>query len=208
MNDDFKLRAALKSDEELHNCINNREKLLPETVETAVEELQKRGTVFSEEELKVIAEDMQARRDHAISGVKSSGIFNRNDKDLQVEDPEAPSFYSKGAIFGFSILFSVLFGAIMLAINISKTQYRQKTIWVVLFGLTYVIASVLLAQNLGSTFSFILIIFGAYLLQVLFWNRYIGNSTLYRAKPIKIPLIIGLCIYIPIIILLIYEATL
>ncbi len=208
MDDDFKLRAALKSDEELHNCINNREKLLPETVEAAVEELQKRGTAFSEEELKVIAEDMQARRDHAKSGAKSSGIFNRNDKDFQVEDPEAPLLYSKGVIFGFSILFSVLFGAIMLAINISKTKNRQKAIWVVLFGLIYVIASVLLAQNLGSTFSFILIIFGAYLLEALFWNRYIGNSTLYRAKPVKIPLIIGLCIYIPIIILLIYEATL
>ncbi len=208
MDDNFKSRATLKSDEELHNCINNREKLLPETVEAAVEELQKRGTAFSEEELKVITEDMQARRDQAKSGAKSSGMFNRNDKDFQVEDPEAPSFYSKGVIFGFSILFSVLFGAVMLAINISKTQYRQKAVWVVLFGLVYVIASVLLAQNLGSTFSFLLIIFGAYLLQALFWNRYIGNSTLYRAKPIKIPLIIGLCIYVPIIALLIYEATL
>jgi uncharacterized membrane protein YdcZ (DUF606 family) len=208
MNDDFKLRAALKSDEELHNCINNREKYLPETVEAAIEELQKRGTAFSEEELKVITEDMQARRDHAKSGAKSSGIFNRNDKDFQVEDPEAPLLYSKGVIFGFSILFSVLFGAIMLAINISKTKNRQKTIWVVLFGVVYVIASVLLAQNSGSTFSFLLIILGAYLLEALFWNRYIGNSTLYRARPFKIPLIIGLCIYIPIIALLIYEATL
>jgi uncharacterized membrane protein YdcZ (DUF606 family) len=208
MDEDFKLRAALKSDEELHNCINNREKYLPETVEAAIEELQKRGTAFSEEELKVITEDMQARRDHAKSGAKSSGIFNRNDKDFQVEDPEAPLLYSKGVIFGFSILFSVLFGAIMLAINISKTKNRQKTIWVVLFGVVYVIASVLLAQNSGSTFSFLLIILGAYLLEALFWNRYIGNSTLYRARPFKIPLIIGLCIYIPIIALLIYEATL
>lgn len=207
MEDSFKFRASLKSEDDLHNCINNRDKYLPETVEAAVNELQSRGEKFSEEELKVIEEDMQARRNLAESGADGSSLFNRNDKNLQVEDPEAPSFYSKRAVFVFSILFSVLFGAILLAINVGKTENRNKALLVVLFGLGYVGASVAIAENfnLNSSFSLILIFLGAYLLEALFWNRFIGRSTLYRATSIWVPLIIGVAILIPLIILIIYS---
>ena len=206
MDDNFKLRAALKSDEELHDRINNREKYLPETVEAAVNELQFRGEVFSDEELKVIEEDMQARKELAESGRESFGLFSRNDKNLQVEDPDAPSFYSKRAVFGFSILFSVLFGSILLAINLSKTQNRNKAVWVVLFGLGYIIVAALIAQsfNSNSSFSILVIFIGAYLLEALFWNRYIGNSTLYKPRKVWIPLIIGIAITVPIIVAILY----
>ena len=69
----------------------------------------------------------------------------------------------------------------------------------------YTIATILIGQNfnLNSSFSIVLGIAGAYLMEALFWNRYIGNSTLYRKRPIWIPLIIGLAIAVPAVYLII-----
>lgn len=47
---------------------------------------------------------------------------------------------------------------------------------------------------MGSAFSIVTAIAGAYGLELLFWNRFIGSETLYRARPIWVPLIIGLVI--------------
>jgi hypothetical protein len=210
MDNNFSFRATMKSDEELHKCIDNREKYLPESVEAAVIELQNRGVDFSDEELKVIAEDMQARRDIAESGTESFGLFNRKDKNYHVEDPDAPAYYSKFAIVLFSVLFSVLFGSIMLAVNVSKTQNITKAILVILYGLGFTAIIIILAQNLNISNTYLSVIagmIGAYSMEILFWKRYLGNATLYRVKPIWIPLIIGLAIVIPIIILIINNGT-
>ena len=209
MDDSFKFSAALKSDEELHERINNREKYLPETVEAAVAELQSRGEGFSDEELKVIGEDMQARRNLAGTPPDGFGAFNSRDKNNLVTDPDAPSLFSRRAVYIFSILFSVFFGSVMLAVNVAKTPNKSKAIWVILFGLAYTSAVVLIAENfkLNSTFTIVTCIVGAYLMEALFWNRFIGKATLYRARPIWIPLIIGLAIAIPLITLIIYSGV-
>jgi hypothetical protein len=205
MNDDHKFRAALRSTDKLHNCIDNREKYLPETVEAAVEGLQSRGVVFTEEELTVIREDMQARRDLALSDADSSSVFSRDDKSRQVEDPDAPAFYSKRLILVFSILFSVLFGSVMLAINVSKMQNLSKAVLVVLFGLGFTVLAVAIAAtyHLSSPFSILFGYLGAYAMEYLFWRSYIGNATLYRAKPFWPPLITGVALIIPLIIFLV-----
>jgi len=194
MDYNFQTRAALKSDEELHSCIDNREKYLPETVEAAVAELQKRGEEFTEEELRIIAEDMQARREMAESGTGIFGVFNTNWNNNQVEDPDAPLLFSKRAIFAFAVLCSVFFGSIMLAVNISKTKNKDKIFWVVLYGLGFTFAQQIISLNykLDPIVMLVLSIAGAYMMDNLFWSKYIGNSTLYRARPIWIPLIIGL----------------
>ncbi len=205
MDDNFKLRATLKTDDELQERINNREKYLPETVEAAVNELQNRGIEFSEEELKVIAEDMQARRDMAKGGSTGYGAFNNSDKNLQVQDPEAPYLYSKRAIVVFSILFSVLFGSVMLAINVSKTQNITKALLVVLYGFGFTMVTVMIAENynLNTGLSFVFGYVGAYSMDLIFWKNYIGSSTLYRAKPVWIPLIVAFVMAIPLIILMV-----
>jgi|SRR5665213_1634004 len=192
MNDNFQTKAALKSDEELHSYIDNREKYLPEAVEAAVAELQKRGVEFSDEELKVIAEDMQARREMAETGTGIFGVFNSSWNNNQVEDPDAPSMFSKRAIFAFSVLCSVLFGSILLAINISKTPNRDKAFWVVLYGVGFIFLQAILSGGYNPIFTILTNIAGAYIMDNFFWNRYIGNATLYRARPIWIPLLIGL----------------
>jgi hypothetical protein len=196
MDDQFKLRAATRTDEELQERVDNREKYLPETVEASVEELQFRGVSFSDEELTVIAEDMQARRNLAAIKPDSYGMFGNRDSNNLIEDPDAPLLFSRRAIYGFSVFFSVFFGAVMLAMNVSKTSDKKNAAWVVLFGLGYTIAMVLLLQNFKTSTGLTIIpsILGAYLIEALFWNRYVGTSTLYRKRPIWIPLAIGIAI--------------
>ncbi|MDP9047364.1 MAG: hypothetical protein M3N14_04455 [Bacteroidota bacterium] len=198
MDDNFKLRAVLKTDEELHSCIDNREKYLPETVEAAVAELQHRGVEFSDEELKVISEDMQARREIAEAGTGIFGVFNTNWDNNMVDDPEAPAMFSKRVIFAFSVLFSVFFGSILLAINVSKTKHRGNMVLVLLYGFGFTIAQGLFlrAYTLNPILSLASSIAGAYIMDNLFWNRYVGNSTLYRSRPIWVPLIIGIAIVV------------
>lgn len=201
MDETFKWTASQQTDEQLHYFIDNREKYLPETVEAAVAELQNRGTVFSAEELQVIEEDMQARRDLAQEGVTNWGLFNNGEKELQIEDPAAPALFSKRAILLFSILFSVGFGSILLAVNVAQTPNKGKAPLVVLFGFIYTIGMALLAQrfHFNSSFTIVTGFAGAYLLDILFWNKYIGSATLYRVRQIWIPLLIGLAIAIPVI---------
>ncbi len=207
MEDKYKMLAALRTDEELRQRIDNREKYLPETVEASVAELQFRGEIFSEEELQVISEDMQARRDMAATPVEGFGLFGNRDQNNLVDDPDAPAFYSRGAIYGFTVFFSVIFGGIMLAMNVAQTSQRRKAVWIVLFALAYTLVALTLAQSfhVGSGFAVLIGIAGAYLMEALFWNRYIGTVTLYRKRAIWPPLIIGLAFVAIFIVLLFLQ---
>lgn len=196
MDENFKLRAALKSDEELYNYIDNREKYLPESVEAAVAELQNRGVDFSDEELNVIAEDMRARRMTTSAQGNSGNFFFDPEKVKQVEDENAPAFFTKRAIYGFSVFFSLIFGSIMLAINVSKTKNRSGIIWIILYGLGFTVGAGILAQyyHLNSGLGIMLNILGTFPLNNFFWNKYIDSDRLYRVKPIWTALIVGLAI--------------
>ncbi|HVW98746.1 MAG TPA: Nif11-like leader peptide family natural product precursor [Mucilaginibacter sp.] len=208
MNNNFRLRAAMRSDEELRERVNNREKYLPETVEASVAELSERGVTFSDEELRIIDEDMLARREIAAGNNHNPGIF-RNDANLYIDDPDAPIYYSKRAILIFSILFSVLFGSVMLAMNVSRSREAGKAFLVVLYGLGFTVLTGLLTSsikmNLGITI--ITAYVGALIMEMLFWNRYVGKTTLYRPKPIWGPLITGILLASIIVYLIIISGT-
>lgn len=209
MDENFRWRASLKTDEQLHECINNREKLLPETVEAAVAELQFRGEVFDEDELRVIEEDMEARRQLAKSEPASYSLFSSADKNRQIDDPEAPAYYSKKAIYAFSILFSVFFGSILMAINVGKTPSRNYAWLIILYGMAFTGATILVAEsyNINSGVAIIAGILGAYPLNYFFWGKYIGHAALYRVKPIWIPLAIAAAFIILFFIVAFYSGA-
>lgn len=120
-----------------------------------------------------------------------------------VTDDEAPLFYTPAAIWGFSVFFTVIFGAVLLSSNLSD----KKSKWTVIgFGLLYTILAVSLLNVLPrNTFLTIIVNgFGALILTAVFWNRYIGKGTKFRAKPIWKPLIISLAITIPFLVAIIY----
>jgi hypothetical protein len=195
MNDRFNYTASTLSDDELKERIDNRQKYLPETIEASMAELQNRGVEFSDEELKVINEDLIAQRENASNSSSSSG-FNNSYKSTLVEDPDALYFYSKRAIYIFTILFSVVFGTIMLVINLQKIKNTAGTLWTLLFGVVFFALQTFLTQYLSSeSHSVPAYLFGlvaASIIDYVLWPRFIGNATFYRARPIWVPLIIGL----------------
>jgi len=209
MDENFRFLASARTDGELRERIDNREKYLPETVEASVDELKTRGVDFSDEELKVIAEDMQARRDMAAEGAANTGLFNLTDHRLHTQDPDAPEYYSKRVIVVFSIIFSVLFVSVMLVIILAKTKGIGKAILVVGYGLfiTVLVAYIASNYNINAGIAVITGYAGAYSMELLFWNRYIGASALYRPKPFWIPLIVGLALSGSFIYLIIKSGT-
>jgi hypothetical protein len=190
---------AVKTDEELNAYIENRERFLPDTVFAAVAELQNRGEAFSTEELEIIREDMKARRELALDEPGQSIFLTSGWKYKLVADEYAPAFFSQLIIFLFSIIPGVFFSSILLAINVSKTPNRNKAPLVVLYGFAFELFQPFLMAG-GSVVGLILIILskvlGGFMLTSFFWNAYLGNGTLYRARPFWVPLIVAVALVV------------
>lgn len=201
----FKVTASAKSDAELLDTIANQQKYLPETIEATIAELQYRGHVFTDEELQVITADVEAHRQSAAS----AGRRLWNYKNNIVEDPDAPAFYSRRVVYAFAFMFTPLFGAVMLAMNINKTDKPARMVWLLLFGVAYTVLAVIVGESMrsGSSPGVIFSLVGAVILESFFWNQFIGNGTFYRARPIWIPLIIGIVLAALIIFAMFYGSN-
>jgi hypothetical protein len=194
MNFDPVFLAAARPDEELLERVDNRQKYMPETIEASLEELQRRGHQFSEEEERYIREDIAARRANAEAINGRVGLFNRDYKNVIVEDPDAPRMYSTVAIYLFTFLMGPLFGSIMMAMNISKTGKGNAVAGVILFGIGFTILSIALFGNMSGSsgsFQFLTGLIAAYCMNYLFWRPYIGFGTFYRARQVWTPTIIA-----------------
>jgi hypothetical protein len=187
---------SYKTDTELRYIIDNRENYLPESVLGAMEQLKNRGTEFSDEEVRVVEEDMQARMEIAANAAQSSNFFADSGRDLQVEDPDAYVFYSRRVIKAFTFFFSPVFGAILMAMNMSKAKDYAGISRVILFGLGLIIAEniIVAAIGLNASINIIVAFLNAYLIDLLFWDKYIGKATLYKPRSFWVPLIVGLAL--------------
>ena len=192
-----------KSDEDLEKYIVNIIKYTPEAINAAIAELQKRGRNFTQNELidinKAIAKKEADGKEEAEK--QSGNIWKKN----QVIDPDAPLYYSKQAIFGFSIFFGVIFGAVLLSLNLKA---NSKAKWLVIgFGILYTALQITVLSYLEET-SFFRLVFnlvGGTILYAFFWDRFVGKETLYQVKPVWKPLIISALIMIPIIAATLHE---
>jgi len=121
-----------------------------------------------------------------------SSLFGNMSANV-VKDEEAPAYFSQRAIWVFSILFSVLFGSILMSMNLSKTESKKGVTTVVVFGVIYTALVIWLLNSIkaNSGATFVLNGAGAMIMQYFFWDKHIGADTLYRAKPVWIPSIIG-----------------
>ena len=130
-----------------------------------------------------------------------------------VIDPDAPLLYSQIAIIAFSIFLNPFLGAVLLAMNIGNKSNKIKVIGVGVLFLLALVCFFLIPDYYFSSFVrnvYYFVIFvggfvGGYLFSIVFWNKYIGRETKYRAKPIWIPLIIFilllLCLIVAILLL-------
>jgi hypothetical protein len=120
-----------------------------------------------------------------------------------VTDPNAPLLYSKVSIMIFSTIFTVIFGAILLSINVDNKISKLKIIG---FGVLFTTLAILIGNLAPQSTLYVYFIngIGGYFLTSEFWNRYLGRETKYRTKPIWIPLVISVIISVLLLIAMIY----
>jgi hypothetical protein len=198
METDFSFLASARSNQELIERIENRQKYMPETVEASLAELQSRGHEFSDEEVKVIREDIQAHRANAAIVSGNLSMFNDEYKNAIVEDPDAPQMYSRRVLYFFTVFFSALFGSIMLSLNARKLGKNSEAAYILIFGVVFTLVQVWIGihfhPNSKDTYGIIGGLIGAYCLDYFFWKRYIGYGTFYRTRSFVMPLVIGVAI--------------
>jgi hypothetical protein len=203
--------VKLKPTTELREIAVNFHMYRGALVAAAKKELTNRGIELSEEDLQKIEERKNQRKQQAIKSKvvdNSWDFFHMRWKQNIVDDIQAPKLFSRQVINVFSILFSVLFGGILLAINLKTINNKKAILPVIIYSLIYTgliifIFSFIPENNSGLTLIFNFI--GAIALHNFFWGKYIGKEFQYRTKPFWIPLIIGIAITVFIIFILIIQ---
>jgi hypothetical protein len=187
--ENYSEKVAGFTDEQLNVYIEQRHRYIPEIVAAAVIELQKRGKVFTEEEIGLIYADIEIKPGEE----KQAAEIPLPPPDLA----EAPEYYSPRLIRIYSVLFSVLFGSVMMAMNLSRTTAKKGVIEVLIFGLAYTTALIVIGSRLPANsggIGILLNIAGGLMIEYFFWNRYIGGKTYFRKRNFVFPLLIGLAV--------------
>ncbi len=99
-------------------------------------------------------------------------------------DENKPNLYSKSLILVFSLLFSPIFAAVLLMLNLKALGKNKERFYVLFFGIGYLFATAAILQifNLPTNLTFIANVIGAAILNEYFWNKYIGRETEYVKK--------------------------
>jgi len=122
--------------------------------------------------------------------------------DFRSEDSDLPFLYSIKSIQLFSVLFSVLAGGILMAINFKKTSHKAEAVKVIGFSLSYTLVSLLIFTLIGTPsffLSIILNLLGAFLIDELFWKRVLGLNFSFKKQQFWSALVIALILISPLI---------
>ncbi|MFB9052898.1 hypothetical protein ACFFVB_07375 [Formosa undariae] len=119
--------------------------------------------------------------------------------DAKSSAKSLPDLYSKRFIFVISILFSTLFGSVLLMANFKKTGHSKARKLVLLFSVCYLFVPVILITsfNLDPNIALIANVLGGYILTEYFWNKYLGKTIEYNRLDWAKPVLIMLAITIP-----------
>lgn len=185
---------STKTDSQLKYYLEHVDKHTSEGVRAALIELKSRNVELPED-----IDEQTDEKIRLLEKAKYDSIKGWRNHNI-IEDIDAPEYYSQTAIYIFSILFSVLFGSVMMAINLKNSQKQ----WAlpILFGLVFTVGFIFLGQflpNSSTGLSLIVNAIGVTIMYQIFWNKHIGKDTKYRAKPIWIPLVIGVVLMVPVI---------
>ena len=195
----YAAKMAKKTEAELLEYFLNHHKYVAEAVLAAVKELQNRGRTFTDAELATVESERQAVAQAAIMVAATSEEASVADEEVAL-----PRLYSPGAIFGFSIFFSLIFGAALLATNIRATGNRRGSWIVVGFSVAYMFLEALVVWQLNrsSSMSLAFNLAGAFILNYYFWPKYLGTQPDYEPKPIWRALIISVLIVLPVLVIM------
>jgi|GEM_PF-969473 len=201
MENNFLDEVKSKSIDELKEIALNFNLHRGALVAASKQELSNRGVELSDAEKLIIEEKKNKRRQEARESIdtnKNWNSFNVKWKTNIVDDVNAPQLYSRQVINIFSILFSVLFGGILLAINL-KTVNNKKAIFPVLtFSVIYTGLMIYVLSFIPGSTTILTVAFnllGALVLYNFFWGKYIGKEFQYRTKPFWKPLVIAIILF-------------
>ncbi|CAL68433.1 hypothetical protein [Christiangramia forsetii] len=142
-----------------------------------------------------------------------SEITEKNPENLENDDFEEneiteilPELYSKRVITAFSLIFSTIFGAVILMSNLKKKGEKRGRIQVLIFSIIYTTGMIITIHSLATTnLTIPLNILGAIILNEYFWNRYLGKDIEFEKKSWLKPAIISVTVIIPFIVALFYA---
>lgn len=205
MAEDYAAKMSRKTQAELLLYVQNYTEYREEAVLAALDELEARGLepAAAHTELRATLRtsqqetdrrEAQARQEQAEQELARRQL--RGEEPVAAEAPTGPALYSPGTITIFSVLFSMVAGGIMLALNLRTLRRTGPALLVLLFIVVYLIGGVFLVywlrqQNtqleswIGSLFNLpAILVYNLY-----FWPRYIGGQP-YRSREWLGPLLI------------------
>jgi hypothetical protein len=127
---------------------------------------------------------------------------------FEIFENAAPKIYSKQAIFGFCIVFTSIFGGVLLMQNLRDIGKKKEANLVLLLSILYTALVAIAANTIAvnnSSVTWVLNAVGGAVLSEYFYKKYFPADSDYPKKTIWKPLIISLIIVVPFILAAIYA---
>ncbi|WP_010520379.1 hypothetical protein [Aquimarina agarivorans] len=188
---------------ELKKIITQKELYHDEARVAAFLELKNQGILLNSEEE---SELQKLTSNLKVSDQKAQSKKKEGQKP-EINNPlETPSLYSPTAVLGFTILFSVIFGGILMFLNL-RTLNKKSTALKVLFAtIGFMLIGGLVAQwsEMNQWVIMLVNVIGGIVLIEFFWKKYIGNTSNFNRKSILKPAVISLLVSFLVTYLFIY----
>lgn len=193
----FTKKMREKSNTELEQIFENKSDYTDEAVQAVIWELENRNLI---EKTDISYLETQVNSKIVETPIPKEDIKNN---ESPFEELVVPILYSKKAIQGFTILFSTIFGVVLLMSNLKAMNKPKARVEVLVFGIAYSIFTVILLNYLPKMFFITLLfnIIGYAVLTEYYWNRNLGKGLQYRKKEVWKPLIISISIIVLLIFL-------
>jgi len=185
-----------KSNFELLDMVNKKYKYNEEILITLLQELDKRH--LSNDRID------ELKKEISFTSIKTEIVKEETVSQEKEENTAVPQLYSIKALFMVAVFFSVFFSAILLAINLYKVNKKKNIVHLISLSFLFSLTVSMLIQSMGvfaSIIGILLNVGGVFLLIKYFWLPNIGSMK-YEKKSMLIPIIIGIIISIPLLILM------
>ena len=184
-----------KSDGELLKYLNPESKFVSDAILMSYEILKSRGVIFQNEEtLRIKNLIERAKIKEKVSVIQPWDKYSEENQDLI-------ALYSEKIIWIYTTIFGVIFGAVLLSINLYRLNKKKEIAAVSFFGILYPIIQFYLFNYLRIELDILKTLLsnavGATVLQFVFWQKYIQNDKIiYRKEGVTPMLIFIIVIFI------------
>lgn len=184
-----------KSNDELLKYLKPESKFVNEAISISFTILKSRGVIFEKDEILRINDLIQDRKEK-----EKVSITQPWDKYAE-ENPDLITLYSEKIIWIFSTLFGVIFGAVLLSINLYRLNKKTEVLVVSLFGILFPLIQFYFFNYFNIELNIFQILLsnalGATILQFIFWQNYIQNNKIrYRKEGLTPTLVLIIAIFI------------